>query len=150
MLIIHELGHVLAAGATGGAVERIVLVPWAFSRTDLSRNPHPGVVAWAGPLVGGFLPLLAWSVCARLGRRAADLSAFFAGFCLIANGAYLAVGLVLPVGDAEDLLRMGVPPWALALAGAPMVALGLWRWHALGSQRRRTLTRPGAPAPSKH
>lgn len=132
MCIVHEAGHVVAAWATGGEVERIVLAPWRFSRTDLSRNPHPAVVAWSGVLFGAVAPALAWAASAGRFSRIAGLGAFFAGFCLIANGAYLASGLFYPVGDAQDLIRLGVPRWVLAMVGTPMLAFGLLIWHMPG------------------
>ena len=64
MQAVHELGHVLAASATGGTVQRVVLHPLTISRTDVSPNPSPLAVAWAGPLVGVILPLL----CRRRGK----------------------------------------------------------------------------------
>jgi hypothetical protein len=57
MQAVHELGHILAAWLTGGTVERVILEPLAISRTDVSPNPSPLAVAWAGPLVGVALPL---------------------------------------------------------------------------------------------
>ena len=56
--IVHELGHVLGAWATGGQVQQIVLHPLAISRTDVSPNPRPLVERWAGPVVGVLLPLV--------------------------------------------------------------------------------------------
>lgn len=58
MQAIHELGHVAAARATGGEVVRAVIHPATISRTDLSHNPRPLVVAWAGPMVGVLGPLI--------------------------------------------------------------------------------------------
>ena len=63
---------------------------------------------------------------------------FFAGFCLIANGAYLAIGQFDGVGDAGDLLRGGVPRWILIAVGLISVAGGLLPWHRLGPQARRS------------
>jgi hypothetical protein len=60
MQIIHESGHIMAAIATGGVVREVVLVPWQFSRTELADNPCPGIVVWAGPVLGVTLPLLMW------------------------------------------------------------------------------------------
>ena len=45
MQAVHELGHVLAAWLTGGAVQRVVLSPLEISRTDVMPNPRPLVVA---------------------------------------------------------------------------------------------------------
>ena len=48
MMWVHELGHVVNAWLCGGHVERVVLHPLRFSRTDLLVNPHPLVVRGAG------------------------------------------------------------------------------------------------------
>lgn len=132
MMTVHECGHVVNAWLSDGHVERVVLHPLAFSRTDLSRNPHPLFVAGGGALWGCLTPIAVWSAAQLLKRPLRYLPRFFAGFCLIANGAYLASGLVLPVGDAEDLIRLGAPRWALAAAGLPLVCVGLALWNGLG------------------
>jgi hypothetical protein len=89
MQIVHELGHVIGAWWTGGVVAKVVLRPWTFSRTELTSNPEPALVAWAGPMIGALAPLVSWLV-AKIGHcPGAYLLRFFAGFCLIANGAYL-------------------------------------------------------------
>ena len=54
---VHEMGHIVAALATGGTVSQVVLHPLTISRTDLTENPHPLIVAWLGPLVGVAAPL---------------------------------------------------------------------------------------------
>src|SRR5437870_4599390 len=92
MQAVHEFGHVAGAWLTGGQVARVVLHPLTISRTDLDDNPRPLLVVWAGPLCGVLLPLAAWGIVA-LGRCLGGyLLRFFAGFCLIANGAYIGVG----------------------------------------------------------
>ena len=134
MQAVHELGHVVGAVATGGRVERVVLHPLTISRTDLSPNPCPLVVVWAGPAVGMVLPL-GLLVAARVGRwKWAHLVQFFAGFCLIANGAYLGIGSFGRIGDAGDLLRHGSPIWSLWLFGAASFPFGLYLWNGLGPQ----------------
>jgi hypothetical protein len=132
MMAVHEFGHVLGAWATGGTVARVVLHPLTISRTDLTHNPHPLVVVWAGPVVGVALPLLAWLVARAVRWPGAYLPRFFAGFCLIANGAYVGVGSFDRIGDAGDMLRHGSPPWALWLFGAVTAPAGLALWHRLG------------------
>src|SRR4051794_17898188 len=92
MMSAHELGHVLGAWLTGGGVVRVVLHPLTISRTEVAPNPAPLLVVWAGPLVGVALPLLAWGVACLLRWAGWYLLRFFAGFCLIANGAYIGVG----------------------------------------------------------
>jgi hypothetical protein len=129
---VHELGHVLGAVITGGRVERVVLHPLTISRTDVQPNPHPLLVTWAGPVIGAALPLAARAACWRVNRVFRDLSGFFAGVCLIANGLYLGVGSFFRIGDAGDLLRHGAAPWQLWLFGAASVPLGVWLWNGTG------------------
>jgi hypothetical protein len=130
MQTIHELGHVLAAWLTGGEVQRVVLHPLQISRTDVSPNPHPLVVAWAGSIVGVGAPLF-MAVVARRANRLRTFCEFFAGFCLIANGAYIGVGSFEGVGDGGDLLRNGAAQWTLLAFGASSAACGLWIWHCI-------------------
>lgn len=132
MMAVHELGHVVGAHVTGGAVTEVVLVPWAISRTDVAPNPHPGFVVWAGPLMGVMLPLLCAVVIPQRCVSVRNIALFFAGFCLIANGAYIAVGAWDRVGDCRDMLRAGTPLWLMILFGAVTVPWGLYIWHRLG------------------
>jgi hypothetical protein len=132
MQVVHEFGHVAAAWATGGTVSEVVLHPLTVSRTDLSDNPHPLAVVWAGPLLGAALPLLIAGVAGVTRQSGAHLAAFFAGFCLIANGLYIGVGSFQGVGDAGDMLRHGSPIWSLWLFGLVTAPLGLALWNGLG------------------
>jgi hypothetical protein len=133
MQAVHELGHVLAARATGGRVERVVLHPLTISRTDLAENPRPLAVTWAGPAFGVVAPLLAWGAASALRMPGAFVLRFFAGFCLLANGLYIGVGSFDGVGDCGDLLRHGAAKWHLWLFGAATTPAGLWLWHKQGS-----------------
>src|SRR3954467_14258183 len=92
MQAVHEFGHVCGAWTTGGRVERVVLHPLTISRTDLAENPAPPAVVWAVPVLGVVLPLVVWLAAAAAKRPAAFVLRFFAGFCLLANGLYIAVG----------------------------------------------------------
>src|SRR5262245_9156715 len=89
---VHELGHVLGAWLTEAEVKRVVLHPLTISRTDVGHNPQPLVVVWAGPMVGVVLPVLVWLLAAAMRMPGAFVLRFFAGFCLVANGAYIAGG----------------------------------------------------------
>jgi hypothetical protein len=131
MMAVHEFGHVLGAWFTGGTVTRVVLHPLTISRTDVSPNPQPLVVVWAGPVFGCLLPLLVFALVALL-RWPTYLVRFFAGFCLIANGAYLGIGSFDRVGDAGDLLRHGAALWQLSLFGVLTVPAGIFLWHHQG------------------
>jgi hypothetical protein len=132
MMVVHESGHVLGAWLTGGTVARVVAQPWTFSRTDLSLNPHPLAVAWAGPLGGVLFPLAALGLARLCRMPGAYLLRFFTGFCLIANGAYLGIGSFDAAGDAGDLLRLGAPIWQLWAFGVLTAPLGLYLWHRQG------------------
>jgi hypothetical protein len=130
---VHELGHVLAAWATGGQVSRVVLHPLTISRTDLAQNPSPLIVVWAGPVLGCLLPLAAWRIAVALQQPWAYLPRLFSGFCLIANGAYVAVGSFENVGDAGVMLRHGSPKWLLWAFGAATIPAGTLLWHGQGT-----------------
>jgi hypothetical protein len=132
MQAVHESGHALGASLTGGRVAKVVLHPLTISRTDLAHNPRPLPVVWAGPVVGALLPLALWGVAAGVRLPGAFVLRFFAGFCLIANGAYVAGGSFGRVGDCGEMLRHGSAVWQLWLFGAVTVPAGLWLWHRLG------------------
>jgi hypothetical protein len=132
MQAVHEFGHVLGAWLTGGQVTKVVLHPLTISRTDLAQNPRPLAVVWAGPVIGSLLPVALWAIAAGLHFPGAFVLRFFAGFCLIANGAYIAGGSFDRIGDCEQMLRHGSAIWQLWLFGAVTVPLGLWLWHRQG------------------
>jgi hypothetical protein len=132
MQAAHESGHVLGALLTGGEIATIVLHPLTISHTEMIDNPHPLVVVWAGPLVGVLLPLILWGLLAVAGTPSAFVARFFAGFCLIANGAYLGVASFLGTGDCEEMLRQGSSVWALRIFGAVAVPMGFWLWNGQG------------------
>ena len=132
MMVVHELGHVVAAWATGGKVTRVVLHPLAISRTDVSPNPRPLTVVWAGPLLGCLLPTVGLVGCRVLRFRSAYLIQFFAATCLVANGVYIGIGSFQGIGDAGDMLRLGSQEWQLWTFGSAAFVLGLGLYHGLG------------------
>lgn len=132
MMIVHEAGHVTGAWMTGGAVSRVVLHPLAFSLTELSHNPNPLYVVWCGPVIGALAPLAALGIATIIKARGAYLLRFFAGFCLVANGVYLGIGVFERIGDAGDLIALGSARWQLWVFGAVTVPVGLVLWHGLG------------------
>lgn len=136
MMAVHELGHVLGAAVTGGKVERCVLHPLAISRTDVAPNPHPVIVVWMGPIVGSALPLVALCLLPSRFPIARRMVQFFAGFCLIANGAYIGIGWIDQVGDCREMLQNGVPIWSLVAFGCVSLSAGFYLWHRLGSVRK--------------
>ncbi len=134
MQAIHESGHAICAVLTGGSVRRIVLVSWEFSRTDLIQNPRPLIVCWAGPIMGVAAPVAIWLLARQIGWTGAFWLRFLAGFCLIANGAYIGVGAFTQDGDSGDLIREGSPVWLLSIFGMSTTLVGLLLWHRLGEQ----------------
>ncbi|MSQ95821.1 MAG: hypothetical protein EXR98_14865 [Gemmataceae bacterium] len=132
MMAVHVAGHVLGAWISGGTVSKVVLHPLTISRADVSPNPQPLVVIWAGPVIGVLAPLLMWITTQLCGIPIWHLCRFFAGFCLIANGAYLGVGSFDHIGDAGDLMRHGADTWQLWLFGIICAPSGFLLWHRLG------------------
>ena len=146
MQMVHESGHVLVAWATGGTIEKLDLHPLHISTTYVWPNPRPLIVTWAGPIAGTVLPLVAWSIVRNVKPGWAALLRYFAGFCLIANGAYLGSIYWIRVGDAADLLALGTPPTVLILFGIVTVVAGFACWNGTGHALGWSL---GSPAPTK-
>lgn len=109
MLLTHELGHGLAAWLTGGEVVSTDLRPGALGHTLVEPNPHPHWVVWGGFLSGCLLPLGAWAAIHRAVPRIAGDLRLLVGFCLLANGAYLAAGGGESLTDTGVLLSLGWP-----------------------------------------
>jgi hypothetical protein len=128
MQAVHECGHVFAAWCSGATVERVVLLP--ISHTETSNVEHPLFVYGAGALFGAIFPVLLWLMINGLHWKTAYLFRFFAGFCLVANGAYIGcdVSITGPT-DAGLLIDHGVQRWALLLFGIFCVSGGLVLWH---------------------
>ena len=143
MMLVHELGHVAAAQLTGATITSLELRPGPISHTLAQPNPNPGVVVWAGFVVGWVAPQLtapAWAI--RRGLIGPVLRAW-AAFCLLAGGTYLAVGGGGDRFTDTGLLRAeGWPLWLLIAIGASVAAVGYWRsrpaWIRLIASIRNT------------
>jgi hypothetical protein len=131
-MAIHELGHVMGALATGARVERVVLGPLLISETVLGENPRPLLVVWAGPVLGVLLPAALWGGVRLLKCSRAYLLRFLAGFCLVANGAYIGADAFYQNGDGRVMALCGTPVWAMLLFGMVTVTPGLLLWHRQG------------------
>lgn len=135
MQIVHEAGHVLHCRLGGGRVAGASFPLVGFSQTFYADNPHPLFTVWGGLVFGGVVPLLLLLPPFALWRwPGLHIVRFFAGFCLLANGAYLASGAVLLAGDTHDLAVLGTPRWVMFVGGVPACAAGLWLWNGLGGQ----------------
>ena len=128
MLAVHELGHVLAVWCSGATVERVVLLP--ISRTDTANVEYPMFVYGADAVFGAVFPVLIWLFVGGVRLKIAYLFRFFAGFCLVANGAYLGCDFsVVGPTDAGLLMEHGANRWILVLFGVLCVSGGLFLWH---------------------
>jgi hypothetical protein len=135
MMASHEAGHVMHAWVSGGRVVHVELLPWTISRTDVAPNPHPLVVVWGGPVWGCLIPLSLWLAFRWLRFPLAYLLRFLAGFCFVANGAYLGAAALSGVSGATDtsvMLRHGCPLWIPITFGLLAAGFGLYLWHGLG------------------
>jgi hypothetical protein len=133
----HEAGHVLSGMFVGAKLERVVLDPFAFSRTDLSANPNPLLTCWAGPVLGCLIGAgLPWLISAGTRGWRYTLRVI-ACFVLVGNGAYIGLGAITPVGDAEVLRDLGTPWWVLAAFGLVSFAPAavLYRWIRSAGRR---------------
>jgi len=139
MLAVHELGHVLHAVVSGGRVERVNFPLLGFSQTIVHPNPHEQFVVWGGLLWGAALPAMGAAIIWMVRRRVPEWLKFFAGFCLIANGGYMAVGWVHRDSGADpaELRRLGAPVWPMIAIGAAMISAGLATWHRSAWLTRR-------------
>lgn len=131
-LAAHESGHAIAGFLTGASTVRTYLPFLGFSRTDLTGDLHPRITTGAGIACGSVFPLLIWLTAAALRAPGRAVLAFWAGFALVLNGAYLAGDAIVRGGDGAVLVREGAPPWLLVVLGLPSLACGLWIWHGLG------------------
>ena len=97
--------------------------------TDCEAYARPIHIIHAALLTLGVLAIVRLAA-----RRYAYLAAFFAGFCLIANGAYLAAGSLLANGadDGGTILRHGGAAWQLVAFGVLTVPAGLYLCNGLG------------------
>lgn len=130
MMIVHEAGHCLGALLTGGTIQELRIPLIGFSSTHVTDSRSPLLVVWLGPIVGALLPLLLLLI--RRPPRSRHIATFVAGFCLIANGLYIGVGVFDRVGDCVDLLHHGAHPWQLILFGIIATLSGFAIWHMLG------------------
>ena len=113
----HEFGHVLGAWLTDSGVDRVVLHPLAFGRTDVQPNKNPLIVVWAGPLLGIFLSAIVSLAWIAVSIRLWPLFLLGMGFSLLSNGTYIGTGAIAPAADTEVMVSLGTPRWILALFG---------------------------------
>jgi hypothetical protein len=132
MQAVHELGHITAALATDAEIIKVYLHPFIISSTEIGENPHPLILVWAGPVFGALLPFLAFLVAKTFRTPGLYLIRFFAGFCLVVNGIYIAFGPSTGGADTAIMMEHGTPRWVMVLFGLATAPLGLYLWHRQG------------------
>lgn len=132
MQVVHEAGHVIGASVTGAQVTHVALHPLIFSRTEIGSNPHPLIVVWSGAILGSAIPMLAFVLARALQFRGLYLFRFFAGFCCVVNGVYIACFPSDGLADSGVMALYGTPRWVMILFGLCTVPLGLFLWHRQG------------------
>lgn len=132
MQVVHELGHIAAALATGAEIIKVYLHPLIISSTEIGDNPYPLVEVWGGPVVGVLIPLAALLLAYVVRMPGLYLFRFFAGFCLIVNGVYIAFGPSTGGADTAVMITHGTPRWLMVLFGLATAPLGLYLWHRQG------------------
>lgn len=122
--ILHELGHAIAACATGGTVVSVSVSPLTWSATPY-KSPEPMAVTWGGFLLGTMIPLVALGVLWCLKSRLSFWAALLATVALLINGAYMLAGAATGSGDALVLMKLGLARHTLYITGAAMLAAGI-------------------------
>ncbi len=135
MVMTHEAGHLLGGWIGGATLVDFDLAPWGLPYSIHQPDPRPLLTLWAGPIVGVALP-----VAVALAAHRAWVW-FIADFCVLANGAYLAIAWV-GGGDRLDtprLLAAGAPAFVVAVFCAATIAVGYVRFRSdlLGVLSRR-------------
>lgn len=108
----HEGGHIVGGWLMGGHLQYAELRPWLLPYSHFEPDPQPLVTLWAGPIFGAVVP---WRIALMVPRVH---TRFIAGFCLLANGAYLATAAY--AGDAL------LDTTKLLAAGAWSVSIGMY------------------------
>lgn len=124
LILIHEMGHYLAARRRGLDVGAPTFIPFVGAWIELKQQPHDAeteaYVGMAGPLVGT-LGALAFYAAARATGSDLLLALAYAGF-------FLNLFNLIPVSPFDGGRISAVISPRLWLLGAPLlIALFLWR-----------------------
>ena len=139
MTVCHEVGHLVGGWAGGATLIQADVVPWRLPYSLHQPDPFPLLTLWSGPLLGIAIPV----AIAALIRQ--DWAWFIADFCLVANGAYLALAWVTSdrLLDTHRLLAAGASPLTIATFCLITIAVGYVRFRrdcvamlSIGSKKR--------------
>ena len=85
-----------------------------------------------GPVIGALLPAIVFIAAKACNLPVLFLFRFFAGFCLVTNGTYIAFGPGNGVLDTGLMLSHGSARWQMAAFGLVAIVSGLLLWHGQG------------------
>ena len=125
MTFTHETGHILGGWIGGATLTDYDVAPWHLPYSLHSPDPHPLLTLWSGPILGALAPALLAVAVRHVWFR------FVADFCLIANGAYLALAWVAGdrLLDTPRLLEAGTSPISVVVFCAVTIGIGYVRFR---------------------
>lgn len=120
MAITHEMGHIVCGWSCGGKLLDADLLPWHMPYSFFEPDPAPLVTLWGGPILGVVVPVM----LAAMIRK--PFLWFIADFCLLANGAYIAVAWFTrdTYLDTTKLLEHGASPVSIGIYCALTIGFG--------------------------
>lgn len=120
MTFTHETGHIIGGWFGGATLTDFDVAPWHLPYSLHNPDPHPMLTLWAGPIFGVVVPYLIALPFHRQWLR------FIADFCLIANGAYLALAWLSKARflDTPRLLDAGASPLPIAIYCTVTIGFG--------------------------
>ena len=122
MTFTHEVGHLVGGWLGGATLTDCDLAPWRLPYSLHNPDPYPLLTLWAGPILGAIVPVL-FAVAFRWRPLR-----FVASFCLIANGAYLALAWISGDRflDTPRLLDAGASAVSIAIFCVLTIGVGYW------------------------
>ncbi|MEM6776565.1 MAG: hypothetical protein AAF670_02845 [Planctomycetota bacterium] len=125
MTLTHECGHIVGGWMGGATLTDCDLAPWRMPYSLHAPDPRPLMTLWSGPMLGVIVPLLAAAVIQR------PWSWFVADFCVLANGAYLALAWLAGDRflDTPRLLAAGAHPISIVLFVVSTTLVGYVRFR---------------------
>jgi len=120
MAFTHELGHIVGGWCCGGTLKTADLLPWHLPYSLFDPDPKPLVTLWCGPILGVVVPL---AVAVAIRR---EWVWFVANFCVLANGAYIALAWISGDRylDTPQLLNHGAHPFTIGVYCLLAIGIG--------------------------
>lgn len=146
MMVIHELGHIIAVKAMGATLVEVTWFPLSYTHFEDAKSP--AFIVWSGPVFGVVVP--AALALGMIKSRWSHWFGAFTGFCFVANGVYLSFGILENVGDVGALVSYGTSPWLIGIIGAAMLVVGFLIWHYQGLAIKKAHLENGCSGRLRH